>query len=581
MKNEFRFPNRHVVCLDGVWDFAWSGDSVPLSSFSPAGISYDEKVAVPGVFDMGIDRYCLRGIGVYRRFVHVEPGEHKFRLKIGGMGLACRIFWDGREIGASGMAYSPVTADFELSGDEPFDGEHELVIAVDNRFEAQEYQFFRDGYDFYAFGGIYRSVELIPLPGDWWLDRVQVLPKNLKKHLVHVRILLGGKIPEEACFRFAFDRCKCDLKDRRGCSVPIHGNVAELDIKVPHCKIWEPESPNMHTLTVIAENGDTIVERFGMRIVEAHDNAIWLNGKKVYLAGANRHETSPQFGPVQSLQQMMDDIRMFKNAGMNFIRCVHYTQSEEWLDLCDENGMLVWVESLGWGLNENDVTMDTASGFLEENRLMIREGINHPSVIIWAMLNECASHVEKSKPVYKLLLEDMKKEDPTRLRSYASCRNIYDVCLDEADVISMNCYPGWFQDITDSVTLASKRIEPHLKEIAAFYSKPEFGNKPILISEMGACGLYGEHDRNLAQWTEEFQADFMKESVRAICENKRISGFALWQFCDSRSYIRGQIRGKPLGYNLAGLVDAYRRPKLAYYAVADYLKSYREKKTKK
>jgi len=38
----------------------------------------------------------------------------------------------------------------------------------------------------------------------------------------------------------------------------------------------------------------------------------------------------------------------------------------------------------------------------------------------------------------------------------------------------------------------------------------------------------------------------------------------LWQFCDTRSYVGvGDVRGKPRGFNNAGLFDEYRRPKLA------------------
>lgn len=566
------FPLRRQQVLDGIWDFYWAGQTVPLADFVPADARFDGgKAAVPGVFDMGIDHYCERGLGVYRTFVENFDAK-RLRLKIGGLGLAARIFWDGKEIGEAMMPYSPVTIDFTS---DPKKAKHELVIAVDNRFEAQKYQYFRDFYDFYGFGGIYRGVSVSEMPEPCHIERVQVFTEDRKTGRVRLRILLGGKPEAEMNFFIAFD----GMTRKTTCDLPVRDGAAEIELNVPNFKIWSPEKPSLHTVTVAIEN-DAVVERFGIRTIEAKDHALYLNGKKLFLEGANRHETHPQFGPVQTAQSMLEDIRLFRRAGMNFIRCVHYPQSQEWLDLCDETGMLVWVESLGWGLDEKAVSMETMPGFREQNRLMIREGINHPSVIIWAMLNECASHKEESIPVYKALLEDMKAEDPGRLRSYASCRNVYDVCLAEADVISMNCYPGWFQDITDSSTPASKLIGPHLENVAQFYSQEKFGNKPIIISEIGACAMFGLHDRNLAQWTEEFQADFMREAARAVTENPLFSGYALWQFCDSRSYIRGQIRGKPRGYNLAGLVDEYRRPKMAYDAVADYILSRRRRNGK-
>ena len=65
----------------------------------------------------------------------------------------------------------------------------------------------------------------------------------------------------------------------------------------------------------------------------------------------------------------------------------------------------------------------------------------------------------------------------------------------------------------------------------------------------------------------------MLGAVKAIHNDDRFCGYTLWQFCDSRSYQRGQIRGKPRGYNCAGLVDEYRRPKLAYDQLSEYLNS--------
>ncbi|MBR3707952.1 MAG: beta-galactosidase, partial [Lentisphaeria bacterium] len=100
-----------------------------------------------------------------------------------------------------------------------------------------------------------------------------------------------------------------------------------------------------------------------------------------------------------------------------------------------------------------------------------------------------------------------------------------------------------------------------------------FGGKPIFISEIGACGLYGIHDDDYAQWSEEFQTDFMRTAAEVICEDGRFCGYTLWQFCDTRSYQRGYIRTKPRGFNCAGIVDEYRRKKLVYKALADFIKS--------
>ncbi len=85
----------------------------------------------------------------------------------------------------------------------------------------------------------------------------------------------------------------------------------------------------------------------------------------------------------------------------------------------------------------------------------------------------------------------------------------------------------------------------------------------------GCYSFYGQHDSEGAQWSEEFQAEYLSNSVDFAIKDKDIQGVAVWQFCDSRSYFRGgsDIRTRPLGCNMAGLFDIHRREKLAAKAV--------------
>ena len=558
------YPKRKSFDLDGLHDFAWLGDNMALADFVPENVTaYNEKAAVPGVFDLCSDHYGQRGLAVYRFPLYDLPENRTLRLKIGGLGLAGRVFYDGTEIARSLAPYAPVTADFNSGCGKS----HELLIAVDNRFNAQTpYDFFKAYYDFYGFGGIYRSVSLEVLPETDRLERVQVTTLDLNTGKVALKILTNSTKSELPC-RITFDHGK-----EKALTLPCENGVAEWITNVPDFRIWSPEDPALHTVTVALED-DSIVERFGLRTIEAQNGKIILNGKEIFFDGINRHESDPQLGPVQTLPGMLQDIQLIKNAGMNFIRSVHYIPDQAWLDLCDETGMLLWIETLGWGLAASELTPQTLPYFMEQNRIMIRDAYNHPSVLILGMLNECASDAESSVEFYAELLKDMHKEDPTRLRSFAGNKNVRDLCMDHVDVISLNCYPGWIEDIRDCETLASEMIKPHLTKLADFYSQESFGGKPIFISEIGACGLYGIHDDDFAQWSEEFQADFMRTAAEVICEDGRFSGYTLWQFCDTRSYQRGHIRTKPRGFNCAGIVDEYRRKKLVYNALADFIKN--------
>ena len=131
------------------------------------------------------------------------------------------------------------------------------------------------------------------------------------------------------------------------------------------------------------------------------------------------------------------------------------------------------------------------------------------------------------------------------------------------DIIAYNTYPGWITD--DAAEDPPSYIRENRDTIIARFRTYNPPDKPILVSEMGCCGLYGQHDRGGAQWSEEFQAEYLEEVIRRVFESPELCGLSIWQFNDAKSYCRtgGNIRCKPLAQNLAGVFDQYRRPKLA------------------
>ncbi len=541
------FPGRRTLSLDGSWNFTWLGSS-SFDQIDPAGLSYETVTAVPGVFDTCAAYYGRRGIGVYRKTFEWGGGI-KTRLNIGALGLAARIWWDGKLLGDWKIPYSPAAYDFD-SGKGDY---HELVIAVDNRIGCTP--LFSPNFDFYAYGGIYRSVSLQELP-ETRIERVRVKTLDLKQGLVQLRVFGSASIPDDAEFSVRFDRgeiLKCKGKT--------------LKLKVPSAKIWSPESPSLHTV-MLSYGNDTIVERFGIRTVETKGQDILLNGKPVKLQGVNRHEAHPEFGPVQNDHLMIEDIRLLKDLGANFVRCVHYPHSQEFFDFCDESGMLVWAESMGWNNTPEDVSNPEFFALqVEQTRIFAEGSVNHASIILWGFMNECCSHTEEGRKLYIEHARQIRAVEPSFLVTFASNRKENDICFDLADVISMTMYPGWFEDL-DWNKASKDIIEPYIEKKALFTEREDLINKPFVVAEIGCCGIYGIHDRGLAQWSEEYQASYFEEACRCIMKNPRYAGIALWQFFDSRSHVNcGDVRGKTRGFNCAGLLDEYRRPKIAYDTV--------------
>ncbi len=550
------YPDRRILDLAGFWDFQWLGDA-DWESIHPDSFVRETAMAVPGVFDSLPDYSQRRGVGLYRKQLPADllPGE-QLRLKLGGLGLCGRIWFDGERIGDCQLPYSGVSYDFTV--EQP--GRHELVIAIDNRFDPERVPLFNPNFDFYGYGGIYRNVELHWLP-ICAIDRVQVTPLDLQTVRLTAKLL--GEVPAVCTLAIAFDDGEASFH-----LCHVDHDTCQVELPVPNPRVWSPDAPHLHTVEV-AIPSDRIRERFGLRTIATQGQQILLNGEPIELRGFNRHEAHPELGPVQPPALMLEDAQWLKRMNGNFLRCVHYPQNEQFFDLCDELGILVWTESMGWGNKPEQLANPQFADLQEEQtRLLVRNGCNHPSIIIWAFLNEAASDSAEAVPLYTRLVDAIREEDSSRLVSYASNRSTRDRCFGLVDIISLNTYPGWIGN-TDWTVPSADRIAPHIASLVEHFSQPEFADKPLFFSEIGACGLYGCHDLARSQWTEEFQADYMAEATRVTLTSPRTCGIALWQLLDTRSYGPfGDVRCKPRGYNCAGVIDEYRRPKLASLAIA-------------
>ena len=152
-----------------------------------------------------------------------------------------------------------------------------------------------------------------------------------------------------------------------------------------------------------------------------------------------------------------------------------------------------------------------------------------------------------------------------RMVTFASTIPEQGCCYHLPDLISINAYPGWYETSDWTEIHPLHRISPCLSKIEDFFSTPEYKDKPLIISEIGAGAVFGCHDRLKAHWSEEYQADYLAEACRCVLGSKRICGMAVWHFADCRTYAAaGGVLKRPRGFNNKGILDEYRRPKLAY-----------------
>ncbi len=532
------------MLLDGFWQFTLL-DDFPDDITS---IAFDDELPVPGCFDMD-DRYRFaRGVGAYARAV-VCGGLVK--LELDGLGLRGRVYFDGQFLGEIETAYMAVTYRFDAGKN----GSHQLLILADNRFQDDPSSTFHEWYDICGYGGIYRSVRLTP-EKPYWLEQAAVATMDYRTGRMRLRIRLGGAFPPELPYAI-----------RRRDAVLARGAIADgaLDIAfdLPDFKLWTPDTPHLDAITFQA--GEITREiAFGVRQIAWDTGRITLNGEPVKLLGYNRHDAHPDFGCAIPFADLARDLRMIREQGANFIRGSHYPQSEEMLSLCDHLGIMVWNESLGWGdtpesLSDPHFIRKT----LEQTRAMVRRSINHPCIVVWGFLNEMKSQFESSRAIVRRLVDMIHEEDDTRPATFASCARDTDKCQDIPDIVSINSYPGWYY-ANSNAFFNPDDLNGEIDKMLDFATS-HFPGKPVLISEIGATALPGGYEQ--VRGSEQYQAQLDTAAMRRAWTDDRISGIAIWQFCDNRTHNISGGPSAPLGFNTKGVVDAYRHPKYAWIAL--------------
>ena len=530
--------------LNGTWEFAFA-DKTALEDAPGADFAATDTIPVPGAFDTMPKWLMKKGTALYRRTFTLERAVTNAWLTVDGMGLRGEFRIDGRKLGLVALPWSR----FELATGPLAAGEHTVFAALDNRLDPERMKLFMPDYDFYSFGGFFHGVSLA-----FSNERVLVRTRDFRSGEVELEYTDGE-------YDVAFD-------GRPAGRVAFVNGRARL--KVPRFRLWSPESPCLHTVTV---NGVRV--RFGIREIRAENGRILLNGRPLFLKGINRHEMHPEFGPATPETLMLQDVQLLKALGGNFFRLPHYPASQRFLDFCDEAGILVWEESLGWGNKDKEMSDPEFIRLqVEQTDLMVKNSFNHPSVVIFAFMNELDSQTKVGKALVEKLSETVRAHDSGRLVTFATYHNTDDISHVHSDIVSFNSYPGWIDwgfKMGDCDEMRSRMIQVY-DECVAYYAK-RYPGKPIVVSETGACGLYGRREASAASWSEDYQAEYVANALDWAFAATNVSGIAIWQFADSASYGREHLnpgaRGKVLGQNLAGVFDGYRREKLVTRTVRE------------
>jgi beta-glucuronidase len=544
---------RPHTALDGIWDFAYLGD-VDTDQVVLDAIAFDDLMAVPGCFDATPAYAGRRGLAAYRTRIRVEAGRQ--RLVFDGVQHWCRVFWNGEPIREHAGGFTRFWAETEAEA-----GEAEITVLVDNRF-GERSPLHMEHFDWYAYGGIARSVELHRL-GEAWIDGLAIATESVAERRVRVRVDYAANAAASLPLVI-----ECDGRTVLEEQVDLaESGSVERTIELPWAAPWSPADPALSTLSARLGDDD-MRERFGIRDVRTENGRITVNGEPVTLLGVNRHEAHPQFGHTQPETLVVADVQQLRDLGCNFVRGSHYPLDPLFLDLCDEAGILVWCESIGWQYPVEHLTdpafVDAQLAHIDE---MVAASRNHPSIILWGILNECPSWSEEGHPVYAKLLGRLRELDPTRPVTYASINAHDDKCFDLVDVVSANTYPGWYFGGIDDIPGELDRIAAHVDALG-------HADKPLIISEIGAGAVPGHVDQLGSLWTESYQSELLDTVIGHLLDGQdQISGLAIWVLGDFRTTEqRDFLLRRPRGVNDKGLIDEYRRPKQAFRTVREHFR---------
>ena len=445
------------------------------------------KIPVPGCWEAY--GYCKPSYdkanpltGYYRTTFSV-PTEWKGKrivLRLDGVLYGYDLWINGKKAGSWRSGYN--TALFDIT---PYinkkRGSQELAMRVITRFPGSDFDYNDD----WAPSGIFRDVTLMAVP-----------ETHLSDLTIHAKLSGEVSVDTEITNAKKGTTVKHEIYD-------MQGNMVGTS-KVDNPQLWTAETPYLYTLrTMLMQKKDTLqvfTNRFGFRETTIEGNVLKLNGKPIKLRGVTCHSTDPVTVKVINEESILRDMKLMKEASVNYIRTSHYPREPRFYELADSLGFYV-IDEVPFGFGDK-LLSDTAYYPVLQQRAQatIRRDKNHPSVIIWSLGNE--------NPLTDICI---------RLGEYVSS---------ELDPSRPYCYPqvgSYFRRFFEGENakgFPSKApiYSPHYPttgQIAGFY---QHRDRPVIFTEY--CHTLGisleDHDR---QW-------------EIIQRTPGIAGGSVWEWVD-------------------------------------------------
>ncbi len=492
------------------------------------------------------------GLVWYQRTFDVPalaPGKRAI-LRFGAVDYAAQVYVNGKLAGKHTGGFTPFA--LEVTGLLRA-GSNQITVGVDS--ERTTIDVPPPVTDWENYGGITRSVLLVTVP-ETFVDDGWIRLGTDGRITAGIR-LNGAKGETGVKVRIA--ELGVTIEGKTDASGMWTGSIA-----APRkLERWSPESPRLYDVTF--EGGeDSLTDRVGFRTIEVKGEDILLNGKSIFLRGICLHEEEFGDNPVRAITPaaagaLLGEVKNGLNG--NFVRLAHYPHSEVMTRMADKMGLLVWSEiPVYWRVDWNNKdTLANARGMLREN---IERDRNRASVILWSVANE--TPINDARTAFlRALIADVRALDPSRLVTAAllagrkdNVQTIDDPLAADLDVMAVNTYNGWY-------------TPDALANVASIEWKSPV-RKPLIFSEFGADAQFGYHDAgaNPHKFSEEFQAEYYRQTLAMARKVPFLRGLAPWILKDFRSP-RRQHPVHQQGWNRKGLLSNTGQRKQAFFVLAE------------
>lgn len=566
-----------------------------LTTYRPDGW---EKVDLPHDWSIahdfskeleGCTAFMPGGIGWYTKGFNTPVRKNqKCFIIFDGVYNNAEFWLNGMKIGDHPYGYAPISYDLtDLLA--PSGQKNRLSVRVDHSRYADS--------RWYTGSGIYRNVQLLitdKLHIPVWGTFITTPDVSKERAAVVLRIDVQNDYDEERVGQIV-----SDLFDGQGINVasvstpftlaPNEKTVLTQRAQVQDPTLWAINHPYLYVAKTRIVTGGQVLEerttRFGIRTFRFDkDKGFFLNGENMKIKGVCLHHDAGIVGAAVPKDVWKRRLQLLKEGGCNAIRGSHNPVSDEFLDLCDELGLLVQNEFYDeWDLpkdkryNMQDKEVDYITrGHSEHFQLWaeidlkntMRSSRNHPSVFQWSIGNEIewtypgtreATGIFKGTDIngkmdWTLWRTEIPPHSPEQVRAFwadypEQTFNIGDTAkkladwtreMDATRPVTANCIlptSSFETGYTAALDVIGFSYKPHKYD----YFKETYPDKPMMGTE------------NVPRWYE----------WKAVIERDFIPGLFLWTGVD---YL-GECRANrwPVKASQSGPLDLAGFPRGSYY----------------